>query len=242
MLSVRAGQTRRQGTLEIGKTLKFPAEVATCSEIQVDILVVCGRARLSLTPGSAKYHLQLTSKDGGCDMSCDLEVLRAVGHKPSKSPDERSLDTAKTVSKFVSEDTWASGRREVAMPPHRSGTSNGRTQSVNGSQPTLRSESEDSSQEAVGDVGRAITARALSACAGSGSAWTDADAKSSAASSSTLGKIQEVVEPSFASTDGQQHAFFDDNKIASARMLLNQLLRTMRCARARPKTLARGRI
>jgi len=74
---VRAGHTRRQTPVELGRPLKFPAEVACCNEIQVDILAILGRAKLELEPASQRYVLQLEPKCEGPTMSCEVEVRRA---------------------------------------------------------------------------------------------------------------------------------------------------------------------
>lgn len=74
MLSVRAGHTRRQAPFEPGRPLKFPLEVATCSEIQVDIMAILGRAKLTLTPGTDRYVLQLETTGEKRKMSCEVEV------------------------------------------------------------------------------------------------------------------------------------------------------------------------
>lgn len=77
--AVRAGHSRRQVLAEANKSLKFPEEVADCTELQVELLTVLGRTTLRLEPGQDHYALELTTAGASFDLSpvkCEVEVRR----------------------------------------------------------------------------------------------------------------------------------------------------------------------
>lgn len=85
MLSVRAGNIRRQAPLEFGRPLRFPAESTACEEIQVDILALLGRGKLDLRSATGTYDVHLDPINGHPTMSCEMEVRckpRATASRP----------------------------------------------------------------------------------------------------------------------------------------------------------------
>jgi len=130
MLSVRAGHTRRQAPFEPGRPLKFPLEVATGSEIQVDILAILGRAKLTLTPGTDRYVLQLESTCEKRKMSCEVEVRnnninsirddtlatppKPIGTRPSNGATDRKRPPSTTTGR-----TSSSRRHDNAISVQR---------------------------------------------------------------------------------------------------------------------------
>jgi len=79
LLSVRAGDARRQAAAELGKALRFPPEVAQCNELQVDVLAVLGRAKLELRPSTGRYAVEFSGTQDRRTMSCEVEVQRPSG-------------------------------------------------------------------------------------------------------------------------------------------------------------------
>jgi len=80
LLSVRAGQTRRQVPVEMGKALIFPPEAANSTQLHLEVLCVLGAATLELQPQSdVKTTYTASFNDNENDgMSCILEVARAT--------------------------------------------------------------------------------------------------------------------------------------------------------------------
>lgn len=120
MLSVRAGHTRRQAPLELGRPLKFPAEVSACDEIQVDILALLGRAKLAIRPATDRYDVFLEPASGRSTMSCEMEVRRApnVAATPTRPPGSRPPSATKrpqTAGLSRTSGCTSSRRHEVAM-------------------------------------------------------------------------------------------------------------------------------
>ncbi|CAE8623229.1 unnamed protein product [Polarella glacialis] len=84
LVSVRAGHLRRQAPVEAGRTLKFSSEVAGSRELQVEILAVIGRAKLSLAPSTERYSLGFeTGKlaEGEESMRCEVQVHQSLSPK-----------------------------------------------------------------------------------------------------------------------------------------------------------------
>lgn len=120
MLSVRAGYTRRQAPLELGRPLKFPVEAASCDEIQVDILALLGRAKLAIKAVTDRYDVHLEPPSGSNKMSCEMEVRRAsstavTSAKFAGSKSQSANKRPTTAGTRATGGTTSSRRHEAAM-------------------------------------------------------------------------------------------------------------------------------
>eukprot|EP00929_Paragymnodinium_shiwhaense_P106269 TRINITY_DN71534_c0_g1_i1.p1 TRINITY_DN71534_c0_g1~~TRINITY_DN71534_c0_g1_i1.p1 ORF type:complete len:794 (+),score=160.22 TRINITY_DN71534_c0_g1_i1:94-2475(+) len=140
LLSVKVGGVRRQAVLECGRPLRFPAEAASASEIQVDVLELRGRGKIKLQQqadceGSLRQrHTLLLSPpaskgvDGGNaappagqPFRCELELrqrergggaAQKVG--TSHCQERRSFDSGAALSSIVVDESAAVSERPVA--------------------------------------------------------------------------------------------------------------------------------
>ena len=79
LLSVRAAHSRRQAPVQPERALPFPLEAFACAELQVDLLVVLGRACLALQSATNRYTVEFDSPSSDEVISCELEVHRGFG-------------------------------------------------------------------------------------------------------------------------------------------------------------------
>jgi len=90
ILSIRAGDSRRQGPLSVGTCFKFPTQRKNANPFKVDVLAPIGNGRLLLTPQKDLYNLKLG------EMSLQLEVCTA---KPKVSTTKgKVIDNAADTS------------------------------------------------------------------------------------------------------------------------------------------------
>mmetsp|Transcript_44075 Transcript_44075/g.116553 ORF Transcript_44075/g.116553 Transcript_44075/m.116553 type:complete len:138 (-) Transcript_44075:653-1066(-) len=77
ILSIRAGQVRRQAPIASGKALRFPAEIKE-NLLKMDILQNIGTAYVVLKPGTLQYKVNFKGSAGE-DLGCEVSVQTADG-------------------------------------------------------------------------------------------------------------------------------------------------------------------
>lgn len=116
VLSIRAGRTRRQAHLSQldGTAFKFPIQVEECGSVKVDILDLCGSARIECQSDVQEYSIPLAIPgDGYTGMEVDLRLtpLADGGGSASgiKLADAETRDGKETNSKAYLEKHGVSG-------------------------------------------------------------------------------------------------------------------------------------
>lgn len=93
VLSVRAGSSRRQGAVQVGKNLRFPVTVKDAAPFKVDLLGIVGAGEVDLLPDDAIYTIPILppavceAGDGGplgaVVGQTPMQVRLRVANKPS---------------------------------------------------------------------------------------------------------------------------------------------------------------
>lgn len=77
ILSIRAGQIRRQGSIACGKPMQFDTSVINANPFKIDIFAPVASKRLTLAPNNEFYSVEL-SGSGGQSMKLQLDIKEAA--------------------------------------------------------------------------------------------------------------------------------------------------------------------
>lgn len=93
LVSVRAGNVRRQTPINSDKPLRFPKQARTESLLHFDILQKVTSGYVVLKPGNEQYRVAFGE---GADIACDVSVKTGLESHNERSPEE-DIATAKGV-------------------------------------------------------------------------------------------------------------------------------------------------
>jgi len=89
IISIRAGESRRQAPLRIGDPFKFPKTRETANPFKIDVFSQLGKARLVLRPDVERYVAEISSSDGADDTLATVEFEAVDNHSKGRHQEQQ---------------------------------------------------------------------------------------------------------------------------------------------------------